>query len=168
MVWKVVGQHLVLNIIPNNFTARTRRKFWCDRGISLSLSQITALLILFTGDYLRRINNKPIEMKLVCWTDERYTYILSHTHTHRNPDFVYRRSFEKNQQQTYRIKLVCSMNERYTHTLSLSIFLITAIPTLFTWDHLRWSNNKPIGVKVVHWMDESWSDGLSPCMINGV
>ena len=30
-----MGQHLFLNIIPNNFTARTGRKVWCDRGISL-------------------------------------------------------------------------------------------------------------------------------------
>ena len=33
IVRKVVGHHLFLNIIPNNFTARTERKIWCDRGI---------------------------------------------------------------------------------------------------------------------------------------
>jgi hypothetical protein len=32
-VWKVVGQHLYLNIILNNFTVVTRRKVWCDRGM---------------------------------------------------------------------------------------------------------------------------------------
>ena len=30
----VVGQHLFLNIIPNNFTARTGWKVWCGRGPS--------------------------------------------------------------------------------------------------------------------------------------
>ena len=30
IVWKVVGQHLFLNIIPSEFTAGTRWKFWCD------------------------------------------------------------------------------------------------------------------------------------------
>ena len=33
IVWKVVGQHLFLNIIPNNFTAGTRRKVWCDQDM---------------------------------------------------------------------------------------------------------------------------------------
>ena len=31
----MVGQHLFLNIIPNNFTARTEQKVWCDWGILL-------------------------------------------------------------------------------------------------------------------------------------
>ena len=31
IVWKVADQHLFLNTIPNNFTARTGRKVWCDR-----------------------------------------------------------------------------------------------------------------------------------------
>ena len=30
---KMVGHHLILNIIPNNFSARTERKVLCDRGI---------------------------------------------------------------------------------------------------------------------------------------
>ena len=30
----MVGQHLFLNIIPNNFTATTGRKVWCDRAMS--------------------------------------------------------------------------------------------------------------------------------------
>ena len=29
-----MGQHLFLNIIPNNFTVRTGREVWCDRGLS--------------------------------------------------------------------------------------------------------------------------------------
>ena len=33
IVWKVVGQHLFLNIIPSNFTAGTGRKVWCDWGM---------------------------------------------------------------------------------------------------------------------------------------
>ena len=33
IVWKVAGQHLFLNIIPNNFTTRTEWKGWCDRGM---------------------------------------------------------------------------------------------------------------------------------------
>ena len=32
IVWKVVGQHLLLNIILTNFMAGTRWKDWCDRG----------------------------------------------------------------------------------------------------------------------------------------
>ena len=34
IVRKVVGYNLFLNIIPNNFTARTERKVWCDQGMS--------------------------------------------------------------------------------------------------------------------------------------
>ena len=34
IVWKGVDQHLFLKIIPSNFTARTGRKVWCDRGMS--------------------------------------------------------------------------------------------------------------------------------------
>ena len=30
---KMVGNHLFLNIIPSNFTAKTERKVWCDRGM---------------------------------------------------------------------------------------------------------------------------------------
>ena len=33
IVWKVVDQHLFMNIITSNFTARTIRKFWCDRSM---------------------------------------------------------------------------------------------------------------------------------------
>ena len=33
IMWKVEGQHLFLNIIPNNFTAGTGRKVWCDQGM---------------------------------------------------------------------------------------------------------------------------------------
>ena len=36
IVRKVVGHHLFLNIIPNNFTVRTERKVWCDRGMRLT------------------------------------------------------------------------------------------------------------------------------------
>ena len=32
-LWKVMDQHLILNIIANNFTARTGRKIWCDQGM---------------------------------------------------------------------------------------------------------------------------------------
>ena len=28
-----MGQRLLLNIIPNNFTVGTGRKVWCDRGM---------------------------------------------------------------------------------------------------------------------------------------
>ena len=35
IMWKVVGQHLFLNIIPNNFTAGAGRKSWCDWGMRL-------------------------------------------------------------------------------------------------------------------------------------
>ena len=33
-MWKVVGQHLFLNIIPSSFTAKTRRKVWCGRSMT--------------------------------------------------------------------------------------------------------------------------------------
>ena len=33
IVKKVVGHHLFMNIIPNNFMARTEQKVWCDRGM---------------------------------------------------------------------------------------------------------------------------------------
>ena len=33
IVRKGENQHLFLNIIPNNFTAGTKRKIWCHRGI---------------------------------------------------------------------------------------------------------------------------------------
>jgi hypothetical protein len=33
IMWKVVGQHLFLIIISNNFTTGMRRKVWCDRGM---------------------------------------------------------------------------------------------------------------------------------------
>ena len=36
IVRKVAGHHLFLNIILSNFTARTEREVWCDRGISVS------------------------------------------------------------------------------------------------------------------------------------
>ena len=36
-VWKVVGQHLSLNIIPIKFMAWTGWKVWCDRGTSRDL-----------------------------------------------------------------------------------------------------------------------------------
>jgi hypothetical protein len=35
IVWKVVGWHLFLDIILINFTAETRHKVWCDRGMSI-------------------------------------------------------------------------------------------------------------------------------------
>ena len=35
IVWKVVGQHLILNIIPNNFTVGTKQRVWCDQGMCL-------------------------------------------------------------------------------------------------------------------------------------
>ena len=34
IMWKVVDQHLILNIIPNNFTAGTKRKVWCDQNMT--------------------------------------------------------------------------------------------------------------------------------------
>jgi hypothetical protein len=34
IVWKAVGRHLVLNIIPNKFMVGTRQEVWCDQGMS--------------------------------------------------------------------------------------------------------------------------------------
>lgn len=34
IVWNMMGQHLCLKIAPSNFTTGTRRKVWCDRGMS--------------------------------------------------------------------------------------------------------------------------------------
>ena len=39
IVWKAVGQHLFLNIIPSNFTARTGQNVWCDRRGDHSVSK---------------------------------------------------------------------------------------------------------------------------------
>jgi len=36
IVWKVVGQHLFLNIFPRNFTARTKQRVWCHWGMSVT------------------------------------------------------------------------------------------------------------------------------------
>ena len=38
IVWKVLGEHLFLNIIPGNFMVETGRRFWYDRGMSLHQS----------------------------------------------------------------------------------------------------------------------------------
>ena len=38
IVWRVVEQHLFLNIIPGNFTARRWRKIWCDGCVNRSVS----------------------------------------------------------------------------------------------------------------------------------
>jgi hypothetical protein len=32
-VWKMMGEHLYINIPPNNVTAGTGRKRWCDQGM---------------------------------------------------------------------------------------------------------------------------------------
>ena len=40
IVWKVVDQHLFLNIIPINFMAGTGRKVWCDRDMRACLKWI--------------------------------------------------------------------------------------------------------------------------------
>ena len=34
IMWKVMGQHLFLDIIPNNFTVGTGRKVWCDQAMN--------------------------------------------------------------------------------------------------------------------------------------
>ena len=51
IVWKVVGQHLSLNIIPNSFKSGTGRKNWCDRGMKSPLAHSLAwpLLRLLLG-----------------------------------------------------------------------------------------------------------------------
>ena len=46
IMWKVVGQHLFLNIVPNNFTARTEREVWCDRGMRTPWVWMTVALNL--------------------------------------------------------------------------------------------------------------------------
>jgi hypothetical protein len=33
-MWKMVGQHLYLNIIFNNFIVKTGHSVWCDQGMS--------------------------------------------------------------------------------------------------------------------------------------
>ena len=46
IVRKVVDHHLFLNIIPSNFTARTERKVWCDRTITMCVEIISPLFLL--------------------------------------------------------------------------------------------------------------------------
>ena len=46
IVRKVVGHHLFLNITPINFTARTKRKVWCDQRMSVYVKHV--------GDALHR------------------------------------------------------------------------------------------------------------------
>jgi hypothetical protein len=41
IVWKVMGQHLFLNLIPNNFTTRTGRKVWSDPSMSKQASRMS-------------------------------------------------------------------------------------------------------------------------------
>ena len=52
MVQKVMGQHLFLNIIPNNFTAATKWRCWCDRDMKLHK--------LTSGDLGSRVNRPSI------------------------------------------------------------------------------------------------------------
>ena len=56
IVWKVVGQHLFLNIIPTNFMARTKQKSWCDWGMSLRNNRLRNITNHFRGIY--RIHTK--------------------------------------------------------------------------------------------------------------
>ena len=39
-VWKMVGQHLFMHVVPVNVTAGTGRKVWCDRGMGLRNNQL--------------------------------------------------------------------------------------------------------------------------------
>jgi hypothetical protein len=55
IIWKVVSQHLFLNIIPNNSIARTGRKVSCDRGLILILVPLL-LITIFSNQYLDLYN----------------------------------------------------------------------------------------------------------------
>ena len=65
IVWKVVGQHLFLSIISNNFTAGTGRKVWCDRGMSgrkVVSPTLLCLSVLFQN-FLVVISTSSLKLK---------------------------------------------------------------------------------------------------------
>ena len=49
IVWKIVGQHLILNIIPINFMVEIGRKVWCDGGIMSVPKNLTGLCFYFSN-----------------------------------------------------------------------------------------------------------------------
>ena len=40
----MVGEHLLMNIIPNNFSVETGWKVWCDRDMSETKSNMTKVV----------------------------------------------------------------------------------------------------------------------------
>ena len=42
IMWNIMGQHFFLKIIPSNFMAETRRKFWCDRVMRVTILKPTS------------------------------------------------------------------------------------------------------------------------------
>ena len=86
IVWTMVGQHLFLNVIPNNFTVDTRRKYWCDHGMSLHIMclhswvwNFTEVIVFYQGDH------KNI---LICDIDGKY-YRSMYLHPRANPWWVF-------------------------------------------------------------------------------
>ena len=71
-MWKVVGQHLFLNIIPNDFIARTGWKVCCDRVLS-RWRKSTETYCIFYSFYLTSIyvkNSTEYVVKLVVGSSE--------------------------------------------------------------------------------------------------
>ena len=63
IVWTVVGQHLFLNLIPNNFIVGTRQKCWCDHGTSLRIICLHSwvwnfieYIVFYQGDHKNILN----------------------------------------------------------------------------------------------------------------
>ena len=58
IVWKMMGQHLFLNIIPNNFKVGTGQKLWCDQGMSMH----KRLPSQWVYSFLRAFNSQPLRV----------------------------------------------------------------------------------------------------------
>ena len=75
IVCKVVDQHPCLNIIFSNFTIGTRRKVWCDRGMSKgaicrSLQSSICVSFIFLLFLVRHVfSNSPIRCGFVLIID---------------------------------------------------------------------------------------------------
>lgn len=51
ILWKMVGQYLILNIVPNNFMVGTGWKVWCDQPMSLPLLKLQMYILFIINEY---------------------------------------------------------------------------------------------------------------------
>lgn len=76
IVWKMVGWHLMLNTIPNNFTGGSGRKFWFDRGIKVCANQ--AIVMGQVHEHLGAPSTSPT-------SGGKVEYTLNNASTNSNP-----------------------------------------------------------------------------------